>query len=549
MQTPQENSTKKKSVLAMVLFAVFALAMCFIIGTIIFLAPIIGPHIITTEYGNKMRQGLETWDDDRAEAEKLIQSAIALAKDKKAPIAEQMQMRRDYARKLYNSGEGEEGDKQEEEAIAMCPKPPGKNSNEANVLTHAYQDIGNDKLYRHTQDESLPVGLEEQEKSYEVAKYAFGPEHEQTIYKMALLPVMYQLTGDSKKAHAVMDECKIAVTKPSAKECEWYVYALDTRLAELEHDNKRALESFTRALSAPTDDKDRIWSELQQGLPPDTEDYPFSDVLDLFKKKNYAKLDKIFDEVQKAQTENADGSWALDTFITALLDEDSLSDADYQQRIFDAKTWLKKEPHSKVARLLLANLYINYAWLARGHEYADSVKEQGWKNFEKRMALAKSVLDEEPDLKNQTPKVYTAYSAIAQCQSMPKAQYLVMIDECHKKWQHYYRLDQSACNYLLPRWFGAPLDVEKFIEKRANELGGKEGDKVYAQLVWREHTFLDNLFTSKSPINWARVKRGFKEIFSRFPKNREAKETFLTLCQQANDPGAVAIVLGLPEKQ
>ena len=35
----------------------------------------------------------------------------------------------------------------------------------------------------------------------------------------------------------------------------------------------------------------------------------------------------------------------------------------------------------------------------------------------------------------------------------------------------------------LPRWHGEPGDSERYITRIANELGGEEGDKMYASLM------------------------------------------------------------------
>ncbi len=544
MQTQEQSKKKKKSILLLFAFGVFAFGVVFIIGSIIFLAPILGPTVFPTDYMRSMNKGLQMWSDNREEAEETIREAIALAKEKKAPISEQMQMRRDYARCLYNSGEGEDGDKQLEEAIAICPQPPAKNSKEADVLTHAYQDIGNDKFYRHMEDPSLPIGIEEQEKSFNIAREAFGPDHEQTIYKEALLPVMYIESGDKAKAHKIMLECQNAVTKPSAKECTWYVFAYDARLAEMEHDYKRAVESFKHAISVSSgdDQTNRIWSELNLGVSkPTIEDHEFDTVREMLQKKQYDKLDDWYSQLEKSQKQQADGSWKTNAFLTKLLDDEAISDSDFQQRIFEAKTWLKTKPKSVTARILLAKLYIDYGWFARGHEYGDQVSKQGWSNFDKRISQGKETLDADKEIKNNSARAYSLYSQIALAQGMPKNEFLSLVEECHKKYPKYLPIDQSATNFLLERWYGKRLETEEFIEKRANQIGGNEGDKAYAQLVWSERPYLENLFAAQSPIQWSRVKKGFKQIFREFPQDQNAKSTYFSLCQQANDPEAVAL--------
>jgi hypothetical protein len=67
------------------------------------------------------------------------------------------------------------------------------------------------------------------------------------------------------------------------------------------------------------------------------------------------------------------------------------------------KKWTAAYPDSPTPRISLAYLYLNYAWLARGSGFANSVSESQWSLFKSRNAQAKAILLEAGALKEKDP--------------------------------------------------------------------------------------------------------------------------------------------------
>jgi hypothetical protein len=99
--------------------------------------------------------------------------------------------------------------------------------------------------------------------------------------------------------------------------------------------------------------------------------------------------------------------------------------------------------------------------------------------------------------------------------------------------------DTYIMRFLQTEWYGETDDVKKYIEKRSNTIGGAQGDKLYAQLVWslfdddKEVSFEDNEYS------WKRVKAGFQQIFKEYPKEMEARIAYLRLALETDDHDAV----------
>jgi len=68
------------------------------------------------------------------------------------------------------------------------------------------------------------------------------------------------------------------------------------------------------------------------------------------------------------------------------------NDSDYNQHIARLKKWITAYPDSTTARLSLAHLYLNYASVARGSGFADTVSDSQWKLFFSRAAQAEVLL-------------------------------------------------------------------------------------------------------------------------------------------------------------
>jgi len=78
--------------------------------------------------------------------------------------------------------------------------------------------------------------------------------------------------------------------------------------------------------------------------------------------------------------------------------------------------------------------------------------------------------------------------------------------------------------YLLPRWYGDDGEWESDLARSADRIGGRDGDAVYARVVWCIQNCIGttNFFTENN-LSWARIDRGFDVIEKEFPNSFAAK--------------------------
>jgi tetratricopeptide (TPR) repeat protein len=442
VQPPKAPNSGKKSWLRLVLFGVASLLVLLLLAGCILFAQY-GPQIFAARWTDELHRGMEVSKNDSEKGKEMIDKTFVDARAANASVFTLMALHREYAKFLYNQDEKTEGDQQIEAVISQCKSDPAPNSPEADLLTHAYQDRGWDSHSRFLEGAFKDPGDKDQEKSVAVADKAFGPEHEQTIYKIPTLAVIYADLGLKDKAEKTMQRAVTATdTKDSAKECGWYVYALLARMKAVEQDYKAATQAFLHARKLANNDsqRDRIWSEFTTGLrhgQPDP-DAVSKQTKSLIAKEQFAQLDKLGDQFRSAQTADANGFWKLDTFYTALDGGRDLDQHQYEQRVYELKKWLAHNPRSTSARIALAQCHIFNAWVAKLGGGRDE------RLFKVRLRDARSTMDADPDLKNKCPMAYVVLVRLAVGETMDKNTFLKIVDECHKKYPTYFCIDTWA---------------------------------------------------------------------------------------------------------
>jgi tetratricopeptide (TPR) repeat protein len=530
----------KRSWLKLFLFGIGCLVVLLFVAGIALFAQF-GSHIFVARWMPQLHQGMELYKSDSEKGKLMIDKTFSDAAAANAPVATLMSLHREYAHFLYNQDEKEDGDAQIESAISLCKSDPAPNSAEADQLTHAYQDRGWDSHMRFLRDPSKPSGDKDQEMSVAVCEKAFGPDHEQTIYKIPSLAVIYADMNLTDKAEKAMQRAVTATdTKASAKECGWFVYALLARMKAVEHDYKAAMQAFLHARKIAINDsqRERIWSEFKIGLRhgyPDIE-AASKQTASLIAKEKFAQLDQLGDQFRSSQAANADGLWNLDLFYSALDGGREFNETQYAQRVYELKRWLAQNPNSIAARIALAQCHIYNSWNARNQEGREDL-------FRDRLKLARTTMDADPDIIKKCPMASVVYVRLAVGESGDKEKFLKIAADCHKRYPTFFCIDTWVCYFLMPQWYGTRLEVEQYIKSRADEISGARGDKVYAQLVWYEQDGLENIFTENSPIRWQRVKSGFKQIFIDFPHDADARIAFMEMAFKANDEASIASAL------
>ncbi len=523
--TADSAATKpRKSWLKLVLFTF----LCLIVASAVTGWLLFGHYAVLFYWNGELDKALVVAKIDseqgRVRVEQVFNDAI------KAKVAPDILMRmyRVYGMSLYMQDEIARADEQIDKAIALGTPEPPTNYAVADQLTHAWQDRATERHYHWLTDPKGPDGVKDQEMSVKVAEAAFGPDHEQTIFKTTGLAKLYADTGRHAEADKLIDQCvKSVETKKSARVAAWYVYAILAHIRAVEHRYKEAVAAYfkTREVAANEDDSNRGWNEMLSGLRlhKNLENPLLKQTRVLLNKGNYTELDRLAEKYIKEKTAYWDGFWALDYLTTPLEFGQNVNDIWYNQLKLDLNTWLAKNPNSTLARTSLANLHIYRAWAVRDYD------EDGSK-FNNLMNEAKKTLAASPGIQDKSPHAYVPMLRLTYLDNKDEA--LKVNASAVKRWPTFFSIDNWSSRLLSANLLGTQGDQQNYINKRADTTGGAQGDKLYARFAWRffENGESKKVFGNKRHMDWNRIKRGFKQIFKEYPDEVEARIAYLRLC-------------------
>ena len=116
----------------------------------------------------------------------------------------------------------------------------------------------------------------------------------------------------------------------------------------------------------------------------------------LFDNRSWTELDALANRLRTERLRFQGGGWQLHVLYTILSTTSTReeTDAAWEAQIAALEEWIRQSPSSPTPRVALADTYENFAWKARGGDFADTVTPEGWKLFGERMQKALDTLNE-----------------------------------------------------------------------------------------------------------------------------------------------------------
>ena len=523
MTAASDIKKPKKSWLKLVLFTF----LCLFLSTLVIGWMLFGHYAVLFYWNDQLNKALAVYKSSSEQGKPKIEAVFKAANDAKVAPDILMRMYRVYGMALYMQDEIDSGDEQIEKAIQLGKNEPATNYAVADQLTHAYQDRGWEHHYKWMNNRKAPDGAKDQEMSVKVAETSFGADHEQTISKIPSLAVINADLGNFSKADALIERCvKSVETQESSKGAAPFVYAMLARVRAVEHRYKDAIEAYFKCREvSPTDEQsNRGWDELMWGLKfgKEQKNPLMKQAGVLLNKGNFAELDRLAAKFIADKSETWNGYWNIDYLIVPLEFGCNVKETQYDQLRLDLGNWLAKNPHSLIARSALANLHIFRAWAIRD--------EDDGNKFNSLIEEAKKTMAAEPGLQDKIPNSYIPALRLTVA-SNDKAALLKTIQSGNKRWPTYFKLDLWAADFLSQDWLGDPGEQQKYVNNKADTIGGAQGDKFYARFAWHyfENHEAYKLFGKRGGFSWDRVEKGFRQIFKEFPDEKEARIAFLRL--------------------
>jgi parallel beta-helix repeat protein len=183
--------------------------------------------------------------------------------------------------------------------------------------------------------------------------------------------------------------------------------------------------------------------------------------------------------------------------------------------------WIRVKPDSVTPRIVLANIYTNSAWQARGGGWGRDVSPDSWKVFRENLQKAWEVLTETEKLNQWDPELYKTFIRVGM--GLGKSDTIMnrLVEKGIAIDKEYYPIYNQRALSLMPRWGGNQGQLAAFAQRAADLNGGDGGEIMYARMVaYVLHYFLSASGESFDEIGFSPelAKRGHMKILAKYPR-------------------------------
>lgn len=260
----------------------------------------------------------------------------------------------------------------------------------------------------------------------------------------------------------------------------------------------------------------------------------------LFRRRDYAGLEKLVVELRKLEARDCDGVQRLSEFSEAVSTPHTPCEKGFQVFLERLTEWEKAYPNSITAKIALANFWSEYADYGRGYGWAASVNEEEWKVCRERRAKLNEYVMQLETMGADCPEM--GELRITQAMDGTAAHFRAIVDAAIAKTPQYDILYFSGAWGLLPRWHGSsPRDWAQFLTAAADKRGGDAGDELYSRVATAIFDEERNIFYD-DVASWLRVRKGYDVMLRKYP-SRWNLEAFGVLSCINNDRGTAANIM------
>jgi hypothetical protein len=232
----------------------------------------------------------------------------------------------------------------------------------------------------------------------------------------------------------------------------------------------------------------------------------------LFKKGNFAEIDRIADKVRADKSTLPGGGWKITRLYKGLAVKELTPD----ERIAKIKTWIVANPQSITAHVALAKAYLHAASVKPGDGGLDQMTLDQAKQQENLVEQAKMVLDDSASMTPMCPEWFSAMQEIASKQHWNKKRVTALFEQAVAFEPEYYYYYQSYARFLLPNHHGKNGDDVAFTQKVADSIGGTKGDFIYYKIS-SVVLGICGCTLEENPLDWGRLQRGYQILGQMHP--------------------------------
>lgn len=236
----------------------------------------------------------------------------------------------------------------------------------------------------------------------------------------------------------------------------------------------------------------------------------------------FHELESLADTLRRGQHVTASGISQFHVlFAQGFANVDDPADAQqWEDHLARLREWNDGVRNSTVAPVALAQALIGRGWAARGEGLASTVKDDAWPRFDADIEAAGRILEQCGDEVRANPEWWEAALQVLHAQGADQdSVYRATSLEACARFPEAYHLYGEMAIHLLPRWYGAPGDWQRYAEGCARVLPDSLGAEVYARILVSQARLLPNVFEDGGLISWDLAMHGLDVWHRHFPKS------------------------------
>jgi parallel beta-helix repeat protein len=252
--------------------------------------------------------------------------------------------------------------------------------------------------------------------------------------------------------------------------------------------------------------------------------------------KEFNELEETASRLRREKSEFTNGNSQLSYFYYSLGERWALSCEEELFRIL--QQWIEEKPRSITPRIVMAKAYADFAWQARGGEWARDVPDYAWKIFYEKLEKAWAVLTEAEKLEEKDPELYRLFIKAGMGLGKSGEEMSSLFKKGLEAGKWYFSLYDQRATSLLPRWGGKPGELEAFARWSAQLNEGREGEMLYAKITGATATMYRNLGPDSFKelgFSYPRAKQGHIYILEKYPEASYYLNTYCLLASIYED--------------
>jgi parallel beta-helix repeat protein len=255
--------------------------------------------------------------------------------------------------------------------------------------------------------------------------------------------------------------------------------------------------------------------------------------------KGFDELEETASRLRRERSKFTNGNCQLSHFYYSLGNGWPEYKPSCEEELFGIlQQWIEEKPQSITPRIVMAKAYVDFAWHARGGQWARDVPDYAWKIFDEKLKKAWAVLTEAEKLEEKDPELYRLFLQAGMGLGKSDEEMNLLFEKGIAVGKWYFPLYLQRAVALLPRWGGGPGELEAFVRRSAELNGGREGEMLYAKLAGEIATMHRNLGPDsfiELGFSYPRAKQGHIYILEKYPEASYYLNTYCLLASIYED--------------